>query len=318
MEKGAIMSESLLVGIDVSKAQLDIATDPTSSLQSWPNDPDGIDGLVEALRRLAPTLIVMEASGGYEAAAAGALASAGLPVAVVNPRQVRDFAKAEGILAKTDAIDASVLALFARKMRPEPRPLPDPQARELQALVARRRDLVEMITAETNRLHQAAPAASPFIEDHIRWMKGQLTELDKQIRRAVQDSPVWRAKDELIRSVPGVGPATSMMLLSNLPELGSLNRRKIATLVGVAPLNDDSGKRKGKRTCWGGRAPVRNSLYMAALVASQHNPIICDFYQRLLKAGKEKKVALTACMRKLLVIINAMVRSNRPWAPAAA
>lgn len=318
MEQGDIMSEDIFVGIDVSKAQLDVATDPASPLRCWSNDPDGIDALVEELRELAPTLIIMEASGGYEAAAACALAVADLPVAVVNPRQVRDFAKAEGILAKTDAIDASVLTSFGRKMRPEPRPVPDPVARELQALVARRRDLVEMITAETNRLQQADPAVRPSIEGHIRWMKEQLAQLDEQISRALHDSPVWRAKDKLIRTVPGVGPATSAMLLANLPELGSLNRRKIAALVGVAPFNHDSGKLKGKRTCWGGRAPVRDTLYMAALVASRHNPVIRDFYQRLLRAGKEKKVALTACMRKLLVIINAMVRADRPWAPATA
>ena len=294
----------LFVGIDVSKDCLDVAVRPTGEAWQVSHDSRGISGLVERLGELAPQLVVLEATGGMEMALAGELAASKLAIAVVNPRHVRDFARAAGKLAKTDALDAQVLAHFAEAMRPACRPLPDAASQELRALVARRRQLVEMITAEKNRLRTAAPRIRPKVKEHIRWLEGSLVDLDRDMEDFMRSSPMWRDKDQLLRSTPGVGPVVSMTLLSDLPELGALNRGEIAALVGVAPFNRDSGALRGKRTVWGGRRQVRAALYMAALVATRYNPVLRDFYQRLCEAGKPKKVALTACMRKLLTILN--------------
>ena len=261
----------------------------------------------------------MEATGGRQLPVAAALATAGLAVAVVNPRQVRDFARAIGQLAKTDALDAQLLARFAEVVQPTPRPLPDAQAQELSALLARRRQLVGMRTAERNRLDTALPAVRPRIQAHIAWLDDELAALDHDLRDAVQASPLWRERENLLRSVPGVGPTTALTLLAEVPELGHLDRKAIAALVGVAPLACESGTLRGRRVVWGGRARVRAALYMAALVATRHNPTIRAFYQRLCAAGKPKKVALTACMHKLLLILNAILRHHTPWcAPAGA
>ena len=301
------------VGIDVAKATLDLALEPGGEVWSVTNDGAGVQELVSRLVPLAPTLIVLEATGGFEAAAVAAIASAGLPVVVANPRQVRDFAKACGRLAKTDAIDARILARFAERVRPAPRPLPTEAAQLLDALLTRRRQLVEMLTAETNRLGLARGPVRRDLSAHIRWLERRLGDVDGELAAAIQASPVWRAKDDLLQSVPGVGRVLSLTLLAELPELGRLSRREIAALVGVAPLNRDSGQRRGKRLVWGGRAPVRAVLYMGALAATRANPVIRGFYERLRTSGKPFKVALTACMRKLLTILNAMVRHDTRW-----
>lgn len=305
----------LFIGIDVAKAQLEFACQPSGETGTVPNAEDGIRELVARCQALAPTLIVLEATGGYEAAVVAALATAGFAVVVANPRQVRDFAKATGQLAKTDALDAGVLALFAERVRPTPRPLPDEAVQGLDARLTRRRQLVEMLTAERNRLLIARPAVRRDLQQHLRYLERRLREADDDLHTAVKASPLWRVKDDLLQSVPGVGRVVSLTLLAELPELGRLSHKEIAALVGVAPLNRDSGTLRGKRLVYGGRAPVRAVLYMAALVASKYNPVIRAFYQRLRAAGKPAKVALTACMRKLLVILNAMVRSGTPWQP---
>lgn len=306
-------TESPYVGIDVAKARLDVAVGSTAQVWSVPNQEEGIRQVVSRLGELSPALVVLEATGGQEVPVVAALAAAGLPVVVVNPRQVRDFAKATGRLAKTDALDAQVLARFGEAVRPEPRPLPDAEAQALQALVARRRQVVGMLTAEKNRLGSALPPVRKRIQSHLRWLHQELADLEKELGTTLRQSPLWREKDALLRSVPGVGRVLSLTLLAHLPELGSLNRRQIAALVGVAPLNRDSGTLRGRRTVWGGRASVRAALYMAALAGTQRNPLLRAFYQRLLAAGKPKKVALTACMRKLLTILNAMVKHGTPW-----
>jgi transposase len=303
------------IGIDVAKAQLEFAGRPGGATGMVPNAVDGIEALVAQLRALAPALIVLEATGGYEAAVVAALATAGLPVVVANPRQVRDFARATGQLAKTDAIDAQVLALFAERVRPTPRPLPGEAAQALDALLTRRRQLIEMLTAERNRLLIARPAVRRDLQQHIRFLERRLREADDDLHSAVKASPVWRVKDDLLQSVPGVGRVVSLTLLAELPELGRVSHKEIAALVGVAPLNRDSGTLRGKRQVYGGRAPVRAALSMAALVASKCNPVIRAFYQRLRAMGKPAKVALTACMRKLLTILNAIARSGTPWQP---
>jgi transposase len=305
----------MFIGIDVAKAQLEFACRPTGETGTVANDEPGIGELVARCRMLAPTLLVCEATGGYEAALVAALATAGLPVVIANPRQVRDFAKATGQLAKTDALDAQVLALFAERVRPAPRPLPDEAVEALDALLTRRRQLVEMLTAERNRLLIARPAVRRDLQQHIRFLGRRLREADDDLHTAVKASPLWRVKDDLLPSVPGVGRVVSLTLLAELPELGRLSHKEIAALVGVAPLARDSGTLRGKRLVYGGRAPVRAVLYMAALVASQCNPVIRAFYLRLRATGKPAKVALTACMRKLLVILNAMARSGTPWQP---
>ncbi len=306
------MSEmSVYVGIDVSKAELEVAVGG----EAWtiPNDESGIETLLERLSERTPELVVLEATGGYETAAVASLAEAGLPVVVANPRQVRDFARATGKLAKTDRIDARVLALFAERIRPQVRALPDEEAQELTALLARRRQLIEMMVAEKHRVTMAPKTVRKGIRQHIEWLKRQLKSVDSDLERRIKESPVWRAKEDLLRSVPGVGPVVSRTLIGDLPELGHLSRREIAALAGVAPLNRDSGTLRGKRMVWGGRRTVRVALYMAALTASQRNPVIREFYERLRERGKPPKVALTACMRKLLVILNAMVRDGVPW-----
>jgi transposase len=307
-----MMSTQVFVGIDVSKAQLDLAFRPKGRFCA-PNDEAGCVQVLDRLRAMPPTLVVLEATGGLEIPLTGMLAAAGVPVVVVNPRQVRDFAKATGRLAKTDALDAQTLAHFAEVLRPELRPLPDEQTQALAAILARRRQLVEMLTAEKNRLGRAAKPVRTSLRTHIAWLERELNHTDRDLADAIRESPVWREKEELLRSTPGVGPVMATTLLANLPELGTLTGKQIAALAGVAPLNRDSGTLRGKRTVWGGRAPIRATLYMAALVAARFNPVIRAFYQRLCAAGKAKKVALTACMRKLLIILNAMLKHRSPW-----
>ena len=305
----------LFVGIDVSKDHLHVAVRPTGEAWQVSYDSQGISDLVGRLRELVPQLVVLEATGGMELAVAGELAAANLPVVVANPRHVRDFARASGKLAKTDSLDAQVLAHFAEALQPEPRALPDADTQELGALVARRRQMVEMITAEKNRIRTATRRIRPKVQQHIRWLEENLEDLDQDLGDFIRSSPMWKDKEQLLRSTPGVGPVLSMTLLSDLPELGNLNRGEIAALVGVAPFNRDSGNLRGKRKVWGGRSQVRAALYMAALVATRYNPVLRAFYQRLCAAGKPKKVAITACMRKLLTILNVMVRDNCHWNP---
>ena len=305
------------IGIDVAKADLVVAIRPSGDRWTVANDDGGIRTLLKRLRQHSAALVVLEATGGYERAVVAALAAAQLPVVVANPRQVRDFARATGQLAKTDRIDADTLALFAERVRPEPRALPNEAALALDALLTRRRQVLEMLVAERNRLEHALPAVRRGITQHIRWLERQLHDVDRDLDDRIQGSPVWRAKENLLRSTPGVGPVLSRTLIGELPELGTLPRKQIAALVGVAPLARDSGTLKGKRLVWGGRAPVRAALYMAALVGTRCNPVLRAFYRRLLAAGKPKKVALTACMRKLLTILNAMMRTNTTWRPIA-
>jgi transposase len=308
------MSEpQVFVGIDVSKAQLDVALRPTEDQWHVSNDEVGIPGLVERLQAVQPTLIVLEATGGLEVPAAGALAEAGLPVVVVNPRHARDFAKATGRLAKTDPLDAQGLAHFAEAVRPTPRPLPDAQAQALSALLTRRRQLVQMLTAERRRLQTAPQPIRADIQAHIAWLERRLARTDADLAAGIRSSPLWHAKDEILQSTPGVGPVLSRTLVAELPELGLLNRQKIAALIGVAPLNRDSGTVRGKRAVWGGRAHVRAVLYMSTLAAVRHNSALKAFYERLRAVGKAPKVALTACMRKLLTILNAMLKHQTPW-----
>ena len=302
----------VFVGIDVSKAQLDLAFRPEAKF-SAPNDEVGCAQVLARLRATPPTLVVLEATGGLEIPLTGVLAAAGVPVAVVNPRQVRDFAKATGKLAKTDALDAQMLARFADVMRPEPRPLPDAETRALAALLSRRRQLVKMLTAERNRLMSVLTPVRKSLRTHIAWLERAIQQTDTALTEAIRQSPVWREKEELLQSTPGVGPVMTTTLLANLPELGTLTGKQISALVGVAPFNRDSGTLRGTRTVWGGRAQVRAVLYMAALVAARFNPVIRAFYQRLCAAGKAKKVALTACMRKLLIILNAMMKHRTRW-----
>jgi transposase len=305
------------VGIDVAKAQLEMALRPTGERWTVGNDDAGIAALVARLQALPPTLIVLEATRGYQRAVVAALAAAGLPVAVVNPRQARDCAKATGQLAKTDALDARALAHFAEAVRPTPRPLPAAQANELRALLARRRPLVAMRTAAQNRLGNAPPRLHTDIQAHITWLNTRLAALDDDLDTTLRTSPVWREREELLRSVPGMGPVCTRTRLLDLPELGTLSRQRLAALVGVAPLNRDSGTLRGTRTIWGGRAQVRTILYMSTLVAVRYNPVLKACYERLRAVGKAAKVALTACMRKLLTILNAMVKHQTPWQPQA-
>ncbi len=303
------------IGIDVSKATLDIASLPDGESWTVTNDDRGLAELAPRLVVLAPALVVLEATGGFEMLAALTLAKVGLPIAVVNPRQVRHFAKAMGRLAKTDALDAGMLAEFAQRVRPQPRPLPEDAAQLLESLLTRRRQIVDMLTADKNRLGFARGPVQRDIRPHIRWLEKRLTDVDGDRQDAVTASPLYHATAALLRSVPGVGQVTTLTLLATLPELGQLSRHQIAALVGVAPMNRDSGTVRGKRMVWGGRAPVRAVLYMAALVGLKHNPVLRVFYDRLRTAGKPFKVAATACMRKLLTILNAMLHQNRRWDP---
>jgi len=308
-------SQDLFVGIDVSKATLDVALLPSRESWSVPNTEIGIVDLIARLNQVgAPALVLMEATGGLERQALARLAAAGLPAMAINPRNVRDFARSIGKLAKTDAIDASVLALFADRIRPAWRPLPDEQTQALEALIVRRRQVVDMIAAEKNRL-AATPSrrVKKEIVSHIKWLERQLHITDYDIDQAVKNSPAWKEKAELLLSVPGVGRVTAITLLTQLPELGTLGRKQIAALVGVAPFNRDSGTLRGRRSVWGGRASVRGVLYMSTLAATRFNPTIRAFYERLRAAGKLPKVALVACMRKLLTILNAMLSRRTRW-----
>jgi transposase len=306
-----------VVGIDGAKAQLERALRPTGERWTVTNDDAGMAALVARLQAVPPPLIVLEATGGYQRAVVAALAAAGLPVAVVNPRQARALAKATGQLAKTAALDARALARFAEAVRPTPRPLPDAQADELRALLARRRQLVAMRTAEQNRLGSAPPRLQTDIQAHITWLNTRLAALDDDLDTTLRTSPLWRERAELLRSVPGIGPVCTRTLLLDLPELGTLSRQRLAALVGVAPVNRDSGTRRGTRTIWGGRAQVRTILYMSTLGAVRYNPVLKACYERLRAGGKAAKVALTACMRQLLTILNAMVKHQTPWQPQA-
>jgi transposase len=307
----------MFIGIDVSKARLDVHVRPTGEAFVVARDDEGLATLVTRLRLLAPKLIVLEATGGLQLRAAAVLAAGGLPVAVVNPRQVRDFARATGRLAKTDALDAEAIARFAEAVQPEPRPLPDAETDRLSGLIARRRQLVEMMTAEKNRRHQITRLdLKADLDAHLEWLGKALNRIDEDLDNAVRLSPIWRAKEELLKSVPGIGNVASRTLLAELPELGCLTRRQIAALVGLAPFNRDSGTLRGRRTIWGGRPALRATLYMAALAAIRHNPAIKVFHARLRAAGKPAKVAITACMRKLIVMLNAMVRDGKPWQTA--
>jgi transposase len=309
--------ERIFVGLDVAKDRLDVHVRPSANRWAVANDDAGITDVVARLRALAPTLVVLEATGGYEVPVAAALAHAALPVAVVNPRQVRAYARATGQLAKSDALDAAVLARFAEGVQPPVRALPSEQAHALGELVARRRQLVDMLAAEMNRRRQARDGRlARRIEAHVNWLTRALADLDEEITRVIRSSPVWRAAEDLLTSVPGIGDVTAQALIADLPELGRLDRRQIAALVGVAPITRESGQWRGQRRIGGGRAVVRRALYMATVVAIRYNPALRAFYRRLTAAGRPKKVALIAAMRKLVTILNAMLRDQRRWQPA--
>ncbi len=309
------MVSAVYVGIDVAKGWLDVAARPGAAPWRVDNDPAGVALLVAQLDTLAPALVVLEASGGYERPVVAALAAGGLPIAVVNPRQARAFARATGQLAKTDALDAKALAHFAEAVRPPARVQPAVEAQALTALLTRRRQLVAMRVAEQNRLETALPAVRAGIAAHLTWLREAAAAIDEELRRAVAADPAWREAEALLRSVPGVGPVLALTLMAELPELGTLTRQQAAALAGVAPLNRDTGRQRGVRTIWGGRAGVRGALYMGALTATRWNPTIGAFYRRLCDAGKPRKVALVACMRKLLTILNALLRTRTPWQP---
>ena len=308
-------SLTLFVGIDVAKATLDVAVRPTAETWQVDNEAVGINALVAQLATMAPVLVVLEATGGFEGPLLAALAVAAVLVVRANPRQVRAFAQAIGILAKTDRIDARVLAHFAEAVKPVPRALPDAATQELRAVLLRRRQVVDMLTAERNRLGTVPARIHQAIQQHIAWLEGQLTSLDDDLTHMIQRSAVGQATETVLQSIPGVGPVLSRTLLAQVPELGTLGHKQVAALVGVAPFNRDSGTLRGPRRVWGGRAEVRAVLYMSTLVATRYNPVIKAFYERLLATGKLKKVALTACMHKLLTIMNAMVRDMTPWQP---
>ncbi len=310
------MTENCFAGVDVSKGKLDTCLMPGRQRHSC--SLDKIEGLIAWLKKRGPQIVVLEATGGYEREAAAALAAVGFSVAVVNPRQVRAFAQASGRLAKTDKLDAETIAAFAAAMRLEPHPLPAQETTALQALVVRRRQLIAMRKAETARLETIKEVSlRKGLERHIAWLQDEIAKIDKEIGDRIEASPIWRAKDELLQSMPGVGDVLSRTLLANLPELGSLSRREIAALVGVAPFNRDSGKMRGVRSIFGGRAAVRHVLYMATLSAIRRNPVLAAAYAKLRQAGKPPKLALTACMRRIIVILNAMAKNNTPWRPPA-
>jgi transposase len=318
---GPTTAARLFAGVDVSKDHLDVCLRPSEPEGCEEEeeafvatyDDGGVDALISRLLQGPTVLVLLEATGGFERTVVGALAAAGLAVAVVNPRQVRDFARATGTLAKTDRIDASILARFAEAVRPAPKPLPDREIRALQAMVARRRQLLGMLAAENNRLSSAAKPVARRIKAHIRWLEKELSRAERDLEAAIESSTVLGENEALLRSVPGVGPVLARTLLAGVPELGTLTHKRLAALVGVAPLNRDSGTLRGHRSVWGGRAEVRAALYMGALVAARRNPVVRKFYERLLAAGKPKKVALVACMRKLLSILNAVLKHRTPW-----
>jgi len=310
------MHEEVWVGVDVAKAHLDVCVLPGDESWRTSNNEVDIAELTQRLQALEPRGVILEATGGLEQALVVALLDAGVPVHVMNPRQMRDFARAIGRLAKTDKLDAAVLALFGQTVRPEPRELPDEATQTLKALVARRHQILEMLVMEKIRRQQAPKRVRKSIDVNVAWLKKLLQDIDDDLDATIRSSPVWREKDDLLRSVPGIGRVVSSVLMAGLPELGRAARRKLAALVGVAPFNRDSGLMRGRRTIWGGRSAVRVALYQAVLVATRHNALIRAFYQRLLAAGKPKKVALVACMRKLLGILNAMLSSGQRWQPA--
>lgn len=303
----------LFVGIDVAKETLDVCVRPDNIRRNFANNDEGRVEMARLLAETQPALILLEASGGYEIPVVEVLALRNLKVVVINPRQVRDFAKATGKLAKTDAIDAEMIARFAEVIRPEVRPLKDMDAQQLQAFIARRRQLVQMLIEEKNRVQIAPSWTRPDIEAHIAWLTECIDKVGKDISALIKKTPLWREKENLLKTFKGIGPVNACTLLARLPELGRLNRKKIAALAGLAPINRDSGKYRGRRTIFGGRADVRSALYMAALSAVRFNSVIKVFYERLIHAGKLPKVALTACMHKILIILNAMVRTNTPW-----
>lgn len=309
--------ERMYVGIDVAKDRLDVHIRPSGEVFTVARDGEGLAALTARLGELAPQLVVLEATGGFEVTVASALAAAQLPLAVVNPRQIRDFARATGKLAKTDALDAAAIAHFAEAVRPQPRPVADEQVRALGELVSRRRQVVEMIVAETHRRRQLSQRRLlKRLDRHLAMLQRELTEIEAELGDAIRGTPAWQENEDLLKSVPGIGNATARTVLAELPELGTLGRKQIAALVGLAPFNRDSGTMRGKRTIWGGRASVRTALYMATLVASRRNPPIAAMYRRLRDAGKPAKLALTACMRKLLTILNAILRDRTPWQSA--
>lgn len=314
--QGQQQQQQRWAGIDVAAEHLDVGLLPEGQVRRFSNDAGGIAQVRAWLQEAAPALVVLEATGRYELACAGALAAAGLQVAIVNPRQVRDFARATGQLAKTDAIDARTLALYAERVRPEARPLKDEALRGLEELLTRRTQLQEMLVQEKNRLPLASAGVRQRLDKHIAWLKRELGDTNAELKDFIKKSPLWREKEGLLRSVPGVGRVLAAVLMAYLPELGHLSRREVAALVGVAPLARDSGTLRGRRSCWGGRAQVRAVLYMAAVTGAARgkNPVLAAQYARLRAAGKPAKVALTACMRKLLCILNAMVRTQTPWA----
>jgi transposase len=302
-------------GIDVSKDRLDVFLVPEGEAFAVANDPGGIDSLLERLRKARPELVLLEATAGYERPVVAAIAASetGIAVAVVNPRQARDFAKAIGRLAKTDRIDAEVLARFAAAVEPRPSVVPDEEMRALQYILARRRQLLSMLLAEKNRLGMAPEPVAKRIAAHLKWLQKELKRTDRDLEEAIGQSETWTRNEELLRSVPGVGPVLARTLLAEVPELGSITHKRLSALVGVAPFNRDSGTLRGKRAVWGGRAHVRAALYMGTLLAVRHNPVLKEFYGRLVAAGKPKKVALVACMRKLLTILNALMRDHSVW-----
>jgi transposase len=304
---------NVFIGIDISKERLDCSCRPTGTAFSCDNTPAGITDLIQRVQAQQPRLIVLEATGGLERPVVAAIFAAQLPIVVVNPRQVRDFARAIGQLAKTDRIDAAVIAHFGEAVNPEVRPLPDHLTQQMDALMTRRRQLVQMLAAERNHLVSAPAQVQNYVKEHISQLEELIKKLDQDIDQMITGSPIWKTKDDLLRSVKGVGPVLSRTLLAELPELGQLSRQEISKLVGVAPLNNDSGKYKGKRSCWGGRASVRGPLYMATLSALRYNPAIKEFYERLIAKGKLRKVAIVACMHKMLIVLNAIVKSNKPW-----
>jgi len=303
--------EKKYAGIDISKNNLDVAIHNSEKQWRFNNNHAGINQMCKLLIELDPAIVVFEATGGYEIPVYASLEEKGIPVALINPRQIRDFAKATGKLAKTDILDARAIAHFAAALNPTPRPLSENQ--EMKDIVTRRIQIMQMIVAEKNRLRSATKSMKVRIQAHIKWLEKEIDDIDQKIRRHIKENPDWKEKDKILQSIPGVGPVLSVTLLAGLPELGKLDRKKIAALTGLAPLNCDSGTKHGKRIIWGGRAKVRSMLYMGTLVAIRHNPIISAFYQRLCSFGKPKKIAITACMHKLLNIANAMMRSRVPW-----
>ena len=307
------MDKQNYIGIDVAKDSMEVAVHEGKEHWNFANDEAGLAKLIKKMKRLSPSLIVLEATGGYEITVAAELQSNGFQVAVVNPRHIRDFARSVGILAKTDILDAKVIARFAATVQPTPRALPTEETQRLGVIIMRRKQVIAMLIAEKNRLHKADPAVRERIKVHVSWLKQELDDINKELKQMVQDNPEWKEKDEIMQSVPGVGPNLSITLLSDFPELGSLNRKQTAALGGVAPFNRDSGMQRGKRAIWGGRDIVRTATYMAAFVAIRFNPLLKSFFDRLIAAGKPRKVALVACMRKLLCILNAMLKNRTPW-----